>query len=166
MNGNNVLFDASRPTYPLVGEGSIILLLFVVIAIAIIRYPKLGGWRRDPTVNRAVAVFVLLFASASLIGSISPFFLGVLAQHAQARGQVQIVEGCVRGYQRVVGAHDVADTYFSIGGTAFHFNSSPWLPGFRNEADVIRPDQGLKITKSNNIVIRVEVAPNACGAKG
>jgi hypothetical protein len=69
-----------------------------------------------------------------------------------------VVEGCVRNFQRVIHTddHDLADTAFAINDVNFHFNSSPFLPGFHNEPNVIRPGDRLKITRVRNVVLRIE----------
>lgn len=162
--GGVVLYDAREAKSSLLGP--VMLPMMVIIAFLLIRNlrksnPSRGG---DPLVNRAVSALMLFGIVASLISASIPFFQGLSAKRALESGHVSVVQGCVREFDRQVheNEHNLTDTYFSVGGRPFHFNSSPWLPGFHNEANAITAGEGLRVTTTGDTVLRIERAPAAC----
>lgn len=112
-----------------------------------------------------VGAFVfLLFALAGLAGALSPIPASWWAGAQFRNRNVRVVEGCVQGLERIVhpNEHGLVDTYFRVGAEDFHFNSSPWLPGFHNEDDVIAARDRLKLTLSGKRVLSIERAELFC----
>jgi len=164
MAGGDVLFDARDSAHLFVGL--IALLALVAVAVLVVRVARNPGLIRgdDLTMNRAGGVLMLLAVSVALAVSSLPLFLNLLANVAVASGNVSVLQGCVRGFEREVHPenHNIADTYLCVGGRRFHFNSSLWVPGFHNEADVIRSGDGLRIITSGGLVLRIERTPQTC----
>jgi hypothetical protein len=100
--------------------------------------------------------------SVSFVAALLPLALRPWA--AIANKHASVVQGCVAEFKRVVhpNDHNIADTYFTVSGVDFHFNSSPWLPGFHNEHNLIRPGDGLRVTRAGQQVLRIERSPESC----
>jgi hypothetical protein len=162
ISDGNVLYDARHGASILVGPiGLLGLLIVAVLLIGAIRNPKLFRGD-DPTLNRAGGAMALLGIAAVLVASSFPFFFGLIARTAISSGRVSVWQGYVRNFEQHHGDHDLIDTYFTLGDKSFHFNSSPWLPGFHDERDEIRPNDGLRIVNSGDMVLRIERQPGNC----
>ena len=162
ISDGNVLYDARNGVSTLVGPiGLVVLLIVVAFIISAIRNPKLFRGD-DPTLNRATGSMALLGIAAVLIASSFPFFFGLMARSAISSGKVSVWQGCVQNFEQHHGDHDLTDTYFTLGAKTFHFNSSPWLPGFHDQRDEIRPNDGLRIVNSGDMVLRIERQPGNC----
>ena len=155
-----VLYDATHPSYPLGGWIVVVELIFLVAGLVLALRPRFGV-RSDATADRAMGVFFILIAAVGFTGAGAPFFTSLHAQSVLRAGNTEITEGCVERYENQFHDHGV-DTYFSIGAIPFHFEHNVWRPGFQNAAQVIRPGQRLKITRSDDFVLRVEVSPGTC----
>lgn len=146
----------------------IVLLVMMVIPILGLARPELARTRGgDPLVNRAGYALFLAFILAAFAASCVPLILGQWAKFETTKGNTRTIQGCVANFERVVhpNAHNVADTYFSLNGVDFHFNSSPWLPGFHNEGNQIAPGQALSITMAGKTVLRIEPDQRVCAAQ-
>ena len=121
----------------------------------------------DPATNAVGGFVMLVFTAAILFASALPFALALPATLDMARGHFSVARGCVTSFTRTVdhANHDIADTYFSLGSKPFHFNISYWLPGFRNEDDLIHEGDGLQITTVGAQVLRVERLATACSSR-
>jgi hypothetical protein len=110
----------------------------------------------DPVINQAGAL-------AALVIGVTAIALFYLAPLRNLSAKPSSHEGCVLAFRQEIhpNEHNIVDTYFSVGGHAFHFNSSPWLsppPGL----DTIKPGEGLRITTRGDTVLRIEEAPALC----
>lgn len=164
MVDSDALFDMRTATSSLLPfPMPFLLLAMAIVPIFGLTRPQLarGG---DPQVNRAGYLIFLLLILAAFAAACVPLALGQWARVVVADGKTRTVQGCVTDFQREVhpNAHNIADTYFSLGGSEFHFNSSPWLPGFHNEDNVVRQGQGLRIVMSGQTVMRIESDPQKC----
>lgn len=170
MNGSaqtGVIYDARNGKSSLFGGIMLpFAIVLIVLLVRVIRNPKRA--RADDSLGtRAAASLMLVSIVGALIASSLPFFLSLSAKRALAAGTVNVVQGCVRNFERQVhvNQHNVTDTYSSVGGRAFHFNSSPWLPGFHNELDEVSAGERLRMTTSGDRVLLIERVPAACAAR-
>jgi hypothetical protein len=159
-----VLFDARAPFTEFAVWTAVIGL--VAIAAALMRFflnrrapvSEINSMRRlQGGVMLCVAVLLL---SATML----PFLLAANAEMDFRSGRAIAIEGCARGFERIVHprAHYVADTYFSVAGRDLHFNSSPWVPGFHNQDDIIRGGQYFRVFMGGGTVLRLERLPRTC----
>ena len=160
---NNIIYDASEVAQPLMGFWMVLIALAIAaIAVLIIFFPRIAR-QGDQTIVRLVAVLVALAAVSTLSFSAFRWFRS-LSSVSHHQGNMTVIQGCVINFNRTVNQneHNLADTYFAIGSTPFHFNSSPWFPGFHNEEDVIKPGDGLRIFRRDGTIVKILRAPEAC----
>ena len=163
-----VIFDARNHIFGIIGPlGIFAISTLIFFAVRVVRVPESYTRGGDPSVNRAMAALLILVLLAALIASILPFGLAMGARVAMSTHRVTVFQGCVEAYDRIVHTddHGVADTYFTVDGKNFHFNSSPWLPGFHNENDVIRSGERLRMTMGGKTVLVIEHVKPDCSAK-
>ena len=163
MNGE-VLFDARD-------AASLLVIVLVAVALAIIGiiaiFSLRGRWGRGgdrELLERAQAVVILAVIAAVLVAAAAPSLIGLWARKVMSSGRLSVNEGCVQNFERVVHVdnHSMADTYFTVGGRDFHFNSVALIPGFHNNPNMIRPGEGLRITLNGETVLRIERAAGSC----
>lgn len=159
---STIIYDARTATSGLLPFPMPLVLLIVaagVIVVIVGRRKQIG----DPG-QLATAVVMLIFILGALVAALLPPILGMWAKDQINHHRYTRIEGCVRGFQRIVhpNDHNITDTYFSLASRDFHFNSSPWHPGFHDEDDVIRPGDGLRITMSGSRVLMIERAQTGC----
>ncbi|WP_158915705.1 hypothetical protein [Caulobacter sp. S45] len=164
MTVDSVIFDARSDQSSLVEPGGVVMLAIVAVFLVVaIRSPRFFR-RGDSTLNRAIAIVALVAVGAIMLTASLSFWTSLKSKEILSRNGGVVIQGCVRDFRRDVhqGEHNIADTYFSIGDQSFHFNASPWISGFHNEDDAIRPDDRLRITMKGASILRIERAPNAC----
>lgn len=160
-----VLYDMRSPRSGLLSFPMLLFLLAIAVVMVIGLVRKEPKAQRDSLLGKGRFVPMLAFIGIALGAALLPQSLRPWA--AAADKKATALEGCVTNFQRVVhpNGHNITDTYFTVQGVDFHFNSSPWLPGFHNEDDIVRPGDGLRITRVNNTVLRIERAPQWCGSQ-
>jgi hypothetical protein len=164
INASDILFDMRAPTLVLIGFPQILLLL-AVAAIPILGLVRPGPLRANHSLGAKSGPAAMLFFLVAILAMASlPIAFGLWARAAIAGGRTHSVQGCTVNFQRVVhpNAHGVADTNFSLAERDFHFSSSPWLPGFHNERDSIRPGEMLRMTLAGETVVRIERLADPC----
>ena len=161
---NIILFDMQTNGSSLLPFPMPLMLLAIAALMIFGIFRKPPKSQRDSFLGKGGYFLMLGLVVVALAASLSPLALRPWAEATSKKASV--VEGCVADFQRIVhpNGHNIADTYFSVGGVGFHFNSSPWLPGFHNEDDIIHPGDGLRITRSGTTVLRIERSPTSCHA--
>ena len=159
-----VLYDAARANAPL--GGLLIPLFFGVMgamALAVIARPDLGKGP-DATMTRVGATAFLLGACLGIGLCLLPTLAGVWPGVRTRINQTTLVQGCVRNFERDVhpNGHGMTDTYFRVANRDYHFNSSPWWPGFHDDDDLIHPADRLRLLMSGQRVIRIEKLAAGC----
>jgi hypothetical protein len=162
-----LLFDAGNPPGSFASSPLMLVFALGLFLVAAFQFRNRRHRPEDPTVAGAHSIILALVA----VGLAGFFAFNLWQSHAArgwfARGASAPLEGCVQDYDKVVHVndHDITDTYFKLGGHAFHFNSSPWLPGYHDAGDVIHPGDRLRILTHGEKVLRVERLGSDCPAQ-
>jgi hypothetical protein len=109
---------------------------------------------RDATVDRAIiAAFIAIFIAIALYSLLE----------AAPWKQIKSTEGCVTSYEQIhhPNDHDITDTYFSVGRSAFHLNDGFWVPGFK-AADAFKLGNRVRVTERGSHVADVSVLSPSC----
>ncbi len=159
----DVLFDMSKTSSSLL-RFPMPLVLLGIAAAAVFGLVRKEPERNDSMFGKGRYGLFLLLIALVFAAALAPIILRPWARFSMYGRKTNVVQGCVHDFERVVhpNGHNIADTYFTIGGVDFHFNSSPWLPGFHNENDLIRSGDRLKITRADNTVLRIERLAQGC----
>ena len=159
-----LLFDASEPP-----ELFVTLVLFVAVglfAMAVIQFRNRKKRPGDSTMIGAHALIIVVVA-ISLAGlSVFNLWQTQTAKWILESRTPAVLQGCAQDYAKVVHTndHNVTDMYFTLSGYSFHFNSSPWLPGYHEAGDTIHPGDRLRILAHGERVLRIERLGSACPA--
>jgi len=159
-----VLFDARAPFTEFAVWTAAIGLVAVAAALTRFFLSRRGPVSEINSMRRLQGGVMLCVAVLLLGATMLPFLLAAKAEMDFRSGRAIALEGCARGYERIVhpSSHYVADTYFSVAGRDLHFNSSPWVPGFHNQDDTVRGGQYFRVFMGGDTVLRLERLPRAC----
>ena len=72
-------------------------------------------------------------------------------------------DGCVNAYEQIDHPHQhhEKDTYFTVGGSEYHLNSSFWAPGFK-AADSFQRGDRVRLWRRGDHVVDLKVLSNDC----
>lgn len=159
-----LLFDAGHPPGSFASSPLTLIFAIGLFLVAGFQFRNPQQRLADQTLAGAQLTFLSLVA----VGLAGFVVFNLWQAHTAAgdlnRKTLVSAEGCVQGFDKVVhvNGHNVTDTYFALGGHAFHFNSSPWLPGYHDAGDTIHSGDRLRILAHGERVLRIERLGSDC----